>query len=64
MLRIRLETPNHPHLILAPATREGLSRAVGEAHRRYTAFVNARARQTGRLFQGGSVASRWTSRTC
>jgi len=31
---------------------EGLSRAVGEAHRRCTAFVNARARVTGHLFQG------------
>jgi REP-associated tyrosine transposase len=50
--------PNHVHLILAPATRDGLSRAVGEAHRRYTAFVNARARVTGHLFQGrfGCVA--------
>jgi putative transposase len=50
--------PNHVHLILAPTTREGLSRGVGEAHRRYTAFVNARARETGHLFQGrfGCVA--------
>jgi len=39
--------PNHIHLILTPTTLEGLSRAVGEAHRRYTAFVNARARVTG-----------------
>ena len=40
------------------ATLDGLSRAVGEAHRRYTAFVNARARVTGHLFQGrfGCVA--------
>ncbi|MGA2795762.1 MAG: hypothetical protein ABSE69_20065 [Roseiarcus sp.] len=52
MLRIRLEMPNHLHLILAPATRDGLSRAVGEGRRRYTAFVNARARETGHLFQG------------
>ena len=44
--------PNHVHLILTPRTQEGLSRAVGEAHRRYTAFVNARARVTGHLFQG------------
>ena len=50
--------PNHVHLILTPATRDGLSRAVGEAHRRYTAFVNVRARVTGHLFQGrfGCVA--------
>jgi putative transposase len=44
--------PNHVHLVLAPATAEGLSRAVGEAHRRYTGFFNARARTTGHLFQG------------
>ena len=43
--------PNHVHLILTPASVEGLSRAVGEAHRRYTAFFNARARTTGHLFQ-------------
>ena len=50
--------PNHVHLILTPTTADGLSRAVGEAHRRYTAFVNARARVTGHLFQGrfGCVA--------
>jgi putative transposase len=43
--------PNHVHLILAPAREDGLARAIGEAHRRYTAFVNARARRTGHLFQ-------------
>jgi putative transposase len=29
-----------------------LSRAVGETHRRYSGFVNARARVTGHVFQG------------
>ena len=50
--------PNHVHLILVPHTAEALSRALGETHRRYTAFINARARWTGHLFQGrfGSVA--------
>jgi putative transposase len=43
--------PNHVHLILTPSSADGLSRAVGEAHRRFTAFVNARARTTGHLFQ-------------
>jgi putative transposase len=43
--------PNHVHLILTPTTTEGLGRAVGEAHRRYTNFVNARGRWTGHLFQ-------------
>jgi putative transposase len=44
--------PNHVHLVLTPSTPDGLARAVGEAHRRYTAFFNARARVTGHLFQG------------
>lgn len=44
--------PNHVHPILTPETETGLSRAIGEAHRRYTAFFNARARVTGHLFQG------------
>lgn len=44
--------PNHVHLIMVPPTADGLSRAVGEAHRRYTAYINARERVTGHLFQG------------
>ena len=44
--------PNHVHLILMPATADALSRAIGETHRQYTGFVNARARWTGHLFQG------------
>ena len=43
--------PNHVHLILTPATGEGLGRAVGETHRRYTNFINARGRWSGHLFQ-------------
>jgi putative transposase len=58
MLRIRLEMPNHVHLILTPATPEGLGRALGETHRRYASVINARLRVTGHLFQSryGSVA--------
>ena len=50
--------PNHVHLILVPATTDGISRAIGETHRRYAAYINARERVTGHLFQGrfGSVA--------
>jgi REP-associated tyrosine transposase len=44
--------PNHVHLILVPTTEEGLASALGETHRRYTGFINARARWTGHLFQG------------
>ena len=44
--------PNHVHLVLTPSDQTGLGRAVGEAHRRYTNFINARGRWTGHLFQG------------
>ena len=44
--------PNHVHLVLTPSTPEGLARAIGETHRQYTGFINARARWTGHLFQG------------
>jgi putative transposase len=43
--------PNHVHLILRPEQADGLGRAVGEAHRGYTNFINARGRWTGHLFQ-------------
>src|ERR1700723_2730985 len=43
--------PNHVHLILNPRQADGLGRAVGEAHRRYTNFINARGRWSGHLFQ-------------
>jgi len=43
--------PNHVHLILKPTHADDLGRAVGEAHRRYTNFINARGRWTGHLFQ-------------
>jgi putative transposase len=43
--------PNHVHLILKPREADGMGRALGEAHRRYTNFANARGRWTGHLFQ-------------
>src|ERR1700719_3713990 len=43
--------PNHVHLILTPMRADGLGLAGGEAHRRYTNFINARGRWTGHLFQ-------------
>ena len=43
--------PNHVHLILVPKRAEGLGIAVGEAHRHYTNFINARAGWTVHLFQ-------------
>jgi putative transposase len=44
--------PNHLHLIMVPRSPDGMARAIGEAHRQYTGFINARARWTGHLFQG------------
>lgn len=44
--------PNHMHAILTPSCGQGLGRAMGEAHRRYTSFINARHGWTGHLFQG------------
>jgi len=44
--------PNHVHLIAVPETKEGLSRAIGEAHRRYTREINLRENWRGYLWQG------------
>lgn len=43
---------NHVHLILVPGDEHGLARAVGEAHRRYTRYINAREGWSGYLWQG------------
>ena len=50
--------PNHVHVIVVPSDEDGLRRTFAETHRRYTGFVNARARWTGHLWQGrfGAVA--------
>ncbi|WP_444853696.1 transposase [Sphingosinicella sp.] len=41
-----------------PSDPDGLRRTFGDLHRRYTGYVNARARRTGHLWQGrfGSAA--------
>jgi putative transposase len=44
--------PNHLHLILTPPAPDGLRRALGEAHRRYSRRVNEAHDWTGYLFQG------------
>ena len=44
--------PNHVHLILTPGDNLGMSKALGEVHRQYAGFLNARRRQTGHVFQG------------
>ena len=43
---------NHVHLIAVPHTADGLSRAIGEVHRRYTRMVNSREGWRGHLWQG------------
>jgi putative transposase len=43
--------PNHVHLIAVPETEEGLARAIGAAHRRYTRMINFRERWRGHLWQ-------------
>jgi len=43
--------PNHVHLIAVPTTAEGLARAIGEAHRRYTRRINFREQWRGHLWQ-------------
>ncbi len=44
--------PNHVHLIAIPETADGLRRAIGEAHRRYSLAINRREDWTGHLWQG------------
>jgi len=44
--------PNHVHLIAVPQSEDGLRRAVGEAHRRYTRSINFREGWRGHLWQG------------
>jgi len=44
---------NHVHLVAVPKEGERLALGVGEAHRRYTRFVNFREGWRGYLFQRG-----------
>src|SRR5208282_4713001 len=44
--------PNHVHLIVVPQSAESLCRAIGEAHPRYTRWINFREGWRGHLWQG------------
>jgi putative transposase len=44
--------PNHVHFIAVPQSADGLARAIGEVHRRYTRMVNFREGWRGHLWQG------------
>ena len=43
--------PNHVHLVMVPAEEDGLRATLGEAHRRYTRYVNFREGWRGHLWQ-------------
>jgi putative transposase len=43
--------PNHVHLVAVPQNEKGLARAIGEAHRRYTCYINSREGWRGHLWQ-------------
>jgi len=49
--------PNHVHLILVPATPDGLRHCLSRTHRAYAGLLNARRHTTGHFWQGryGSV---------
>ena len=44
--------PNHVHLIAVPESEDGLRRGIGEAHRRYTRYINFQKGWKGHLWQG------------
>jgi putative transposase len=44
--------PNHVHLIAVPESEDGLRRAIGEAHKRYSSNINSREGWRGHLWQG------------
>jgi len=48
--------PNHVHLVVVPESEDGLRRAIGEAHRRYTRRINFREGWRGHLWQSRFAA--------
>jgi len=44
--------PNHIHLIAVPGGEESFARGIGEAHRRYTRYINFKKSCRGYLWQG------------
>ena len=43
---------NHVHIIAVPESESSLAQGIGEAHRRYTRYINFREGWRGYLFQG------------
>jgi len=44
--------PNHVHLIAVPESEKSLAHGIGEAHRRYTRYINFKKSCKGYLWQG------------
>ena len=44
--------PNHVHLIAVPGSEGSMHKAIGEAHRRYTRYINFQKGWRGHLWQG------------
>ena len=44
--------PNHIHLIAVPEDEKSLAHGIGEAHRRYTRYINFKKCWKGYLWQG------------
>ncbi len=42
----------HVHLVVVPSDKEQLAQSIGEAHRRYTRYINFRENWKGYLWQG------------
>ncbi len=53
--------PNPVHVITVPSYEDGLRRTFVDLHRRYTGFINARARTTGVCGKAARFPSTWPS---
>ena len=43
---------NHVHLVVTPRTADGLGRAIGDAHRRHSTYINRLHGRSGHLWAG------------
>ncbi len=48
---------NHVHLLMTPATQEGISRVMQSLGRRYVQYINYKYRRSGTLWEGRHKAS-------
>lgn len=47
---------NHVHMVMVPREKDSLARVLGEAHRKYTSFINIRKNWKGYLWQGRFIS--------